>query len=370
MFDALNKASDEKELRETARIADERAQAELARRRSMEDTRLRLDIDKAGYRITDPTAERGQDDIVVGPSPIGGGVLTRTDPLLKQKRKNTAAFTRLQARDPEKWREPVEDFDYDAAEVQELAIDELSTQLNASGMFKAMNPAQLRAIAANTMNKNPEVRGLMERAVKAQMPEAMSAADRRRFDLEERRIRLLEEEAKNPRGGTAGPVGARVPISELGKMQEAMGLARLANELANLPEAKQQGTGPVYGRMPADAADAMNPAGGEARRLASALAGKYFSMVSGAAVSESEATRLEPFVPNPKDRPERIREKAAGFARELETILQEKRDLYRASGYYVPDTIGGTGVVPQTVAPPPENPEFGPFTQDVPTVRR
>jgi hypothetical protein len=200
-------------------------------------------------------------------------------------------------------------------------------------MFKAMNPAQLRAIAANTMNKNPEVRGLMERAVKAQMPEAMTEYQRNQIALQRRKLDLDAQELSRPPERRMRDLSA----GDIDRLSDLESLETDALAIADVVARGKRGTGWVNAALPNAVANWVDSEGRELRAVVSALESKYLKLISGAAVTESEATRLKPFVPSQWDQPDDVEYKALQFARVQRENVERRKKNYRKYGFYVPD---------------------------------
>ncbi|MEK7766222.1 MAG: hypothetical protein AAB368_08290, partial [bacterium] len=144
--------------------------------------------------------------------------------------------------------------------------------------------------------------------------------------------------------------GKMLPTSALQQLAMFSDLEKAARSIPVAMEAAggDIGVGPVIGRMPDFVRNKVS--GGnkiDARALVSSIAGQYMSLISGAAVSPSEAARLQPFVPNEKDDEPTIRRKALFFANRLATIRKEREATFKRGGYSLADDGSGEE--------PPEN---------------
>lgn len=166
-------------------------------------------------------------------------------------------------------------------------------------------------------------------------------------------------EAAATRAPQQGGGGKTLPAAQIEKLAMFTDLENTARSIPMLIDQEKGniGTGPIIGKMPRFVRDMASGASGKinARAVISSIAGQYMNLISGAAVSPSEAARLAPFVPDGRDDEQTIRYKAVAFANRLRQIGAAKRAAFRAAGYRMDE--GGEE--------PPEN-EF----EDLVPVRR
>lgn len=149
-----------------------------------------------------------------------------------------------------------------------------------------------------------------------------------RLDFENRRPRP----AVVPKTG-GGKILPAEQVKQLGMFED---LAKSAESLPSMIDMQggNVGTGPIIGSLPEFARNAISGGGKiDARAMVSSIAGQYMSLISGAAVSPSEAQRLLPFVPNGKDDEPTLKRKALFFAHRLRDIQRERTEAFRRAGY-------------------------------------
>lgn len=157
-------------------------------------------------------------------------------------------------------------------------------------------------------------------------PEGIAAAIQR-----ERGIASIPTRAQQSAGAGRGKT---LPAAQIDKFAMLSDLETAARSLPALIDAQggNVGTGPIAGRVP----DFLKSGKGvNTRAVISSIEGQYLNLLSGAAVSPSEAARLEPFIPNQRDDEQRVKAKAVAFANRLRQILKAKRDAFRKAGYAV-----------------------------------
>ena len=183
-------------------------------------------------------------------------------------------------------------------------------------------------------------------------PAGAGRAPRTQFDATTGRLINLDDGTSMAIEGI-GPrqaPGKTLPPSTINELSTLRSLGRKAATLAleSPDESAQGGTGAIMGRMPADIANWIDrrrglTAGIPLRAGAAAIAGEFFKMVSGAAVTASEAKRLEPFIPNPKDDEPDLKRKAAAFAAEMEAIIRDREAEFARNGYRIGGDMEAAG---------------------------
>lgn len=139
--------------------------------------------------------------------------------------------------------------------------------------------------------------------------------------------------------------GRPLPASAVTDMATLRNLSRQARSLPGYIDqaaAKGNVTGPVIGNLPSWLRNMVSPGSTQATSMAAAIEAQYTNLISGAAVSASEAARLEPFVPKKTDDEKVIKEKAGLFANELDQILETRLAEFRRAGFAV-DGPGAPG---------------------------
>lgn len=131
------------------------------------------------------------------------------------------------------------------------------------------------------------------------------------------------------------PKGRTMPAGTLEKIGMLRDMETAARQLPEFLAGKGNVSGPVLGRLPGFARDLISPGGIEARQLAASIEGQYYNLISGAAVSASEAARLQPFVPSKNDDEEVLKRKAVFFAERLKQIVNARLAEFKKAGYAV-----------------------------------
>lgn len=135
--------------------------------------------------------------------------------------------------------------------------------------------------------------------------------------------------------GSGSPSQGKVlPVSAIERVEMLRDLAKAARNIpAMLDSAKGNQTGPIVGRIPGWARNIVAPGSVSLQSLISSIQAQYMNLLSGAAVSPSEAARLKPFVPGGDDDEVVVRQKAVDFADRLDEIRAAREAAFKRAGY-------------------------------------
>lgn len=155
-------------------------------------------------------------------------------------------------------------------------------------------------------------------------------------------IEFQARTAARYRAPSGGQGGKTLPSAQLDKLAMFTDLEAAARTIPALIDSAggNVGVGPFAGRLPAFVRNSTNASGINARAVISSVEGQYMNLLSGAAVSESEAARLAPFVPNQRDDEPTVKAKAIAFANRLRQIIAAKKAAFRSAGYRLDDDGG------------------------------